>query len=93
MPSDRLALVLEDKEVMGMQESAIDHVRVRILPDGRMSRSEAAKYIGRATKTLAQWVVDGRGPKSVRVGGRVYYFKGDLDRFIAGEPDRPSKVP
>jgi hypothetical protein len=61
MPVYRLALVAEDKETHGLAGSDIDHVRVRVLPDGRMSRGEAAKYIGLATKTLAQWAVDGRG--------------------------------
>jgi hypothetical protein len=50
-----------------------------------MEREEAAKYIGRAAKTLAQWAVQGIGPKSVKVGGRVFYFKADLDAFIRGE--------
>ena len=34
---------------------AIEQVRVRVLPDGRMSRKDAATYLGRAEKTLAMW--------------------------------------
>ena len=64
---------------------AIEQVCVRVLPDGRLSRKEAAKYLGRAEKTLAMWNLEGKGPKSVLVGGRRFYFKNDLDAFIRGE--------
>ena len=64
---------------------AIEQLFVRVLPDGRLSRKEAAKYLGRAQKTLAMWNLEGKGPKSVLVGGRRFYFKNDLDAFIRGE--------
>ena len=67
------------------QESSIEQVRVRVLPDGRMSRRDAAKYLGRAEKTLAMWAMVGKGPRSVLVGGRRFYFKADLDAFVRGE--------
>ena len=71
-----------------MSESALDHVvleqvRVRILADGRMDRVNAAKYLGCKPKTLAQWASEGRGPRCVRVMGRCFYFKRDLDSLIA----------
>ncbi len=64
---------------------AIEQVRVRILPDGRMTRKEAAKYLGVAVKTLAMWELEAKGPKSIRVGGRRFYFKNVCDAYIAGE--------
>ncbi len=67
------------------QETAIEQVRVRILPDGRLARKDAAKYLGRAEKTLAMWELEGKGPKSVLVGGRRFYFKNALDAFVRGE--------
>ena len=70
----------------------IDQVRVRILPDGRMDRENAAKYLGNTPKTLAMWQLQGKGPRSVRVGGRRYYYDDDLNQFVrsdaATEPDR-----
>ncbi len=63
----------------------IEQVRVRILPDGRMPRKEAAKYLCRAEKTLAMWTMEGKGPRSVRVGGRIFYFKRDLEDFVRGQ--------
>lgn len=54
-----------------------------VLPDGRMDRRSAAAYLGNAPKTLAQWASKGIGPKFIK-RGRVWYFKSDLDAWIAG---------
>ena len=70
---------------MTLAEPAIEQVRVRVLPDGRMTRKDAAKYLGRAEKTLAMWMMEGKGPQSVLVGGRRFYFKDVLDAFIRGK--------
>ncbi len=71
--------------LVNAEEPVIERVRVRVLPDGRMSRKDAAKYLGRAEKTLAMWTMEGKGPPSALVGGRRFYFKDDLDAFIRGE--------
>ncbi len=55
---------------------------IHTLHDGRMTRTEAAKYLGLSPKTLAMWVSQSKGPKFHRVGGRVFYFLHDLDAFI-----------
>ena len=73
---------------MSMSEEAtspVEQVKVRVLPDGRLSRKDAAKYLGRAEKTLAMWEMVGQGPRSVKVGGRRFYFKDALDAFVRGE--------
>ena len=73
---------------MSMSEETVnpvEQVRVRVLPDGRLSRKDAARYLGRAEKTLAMWCLNGQGPRAVKVGGRVFYFKDDLDAFVRGE--------
>ncbi len=67
-----------------IEESVIERVKVRVLPDGRMTRKDAAKYLGRAEKTLAMWEMEAKGPRSVLVGGRRFYFKNVLDAFIRG---------
>ncbi len=67
------------------ESSVFDQVKVRILPDGRLSRRDAAAYMGLDPKTLANMATQGRGPRMVRVGGRVFYFRDDLDAFIRGE--------
>jgi len=50
-----------------------------------MSRRDASKYLGVAEKTLAMWALTGKGPSSIKVGGRRFYFQDTLDAFIAGE--------
>ncbi len=70
---------------MTFTEPVIEQVRVRVLPDGRLTRKDAAKYLGRAEKTLAMWEMERKGPPSVLVGGRRFYFKDALDAFIRGE--------
>ena len=76
---------LTARQLAGLSDGAVEQVRVRILPDGRMSRSDAARYLGHAEKTLAMWQLQGKGPRSIKVGGRVFYYRRDLDAFIAGE--------
>jgi hypothetical protein len=67
------------------RESAVEQVRVRVLPDGRMNREDAARYLGHtSSQTLATWQVQGKGPRSVKVGGRIFYFREDLDAFVRG---------
>ena len=47
----------------------VDRVRVRVLPDGRMTRRDAARYLGFSEKTLAMWgAVQERAPQ--RAHGR-----------------------
>ena len=65
-----------------MPDKSIDLVKVRILPDGRLTRADAAKYVGVTAQTLSNMSSQGRGPRVVRVGGRCFYFKADLDTFI-----------
>jgi len=66
-------------------KAAVERVRVRVLPDGRMSRQDAAKYLGIAEKTLAMWALEGKGPRSIKVGGRRFYYQDTLDGFIQGD--------
>lgn len=57
-------------------------VMVSVLPDGRVSRADAAKFLGYQPKTLAEWHRLGTGPKSQMVGGRRFYFLKDLQAFV-----------
>ena len=63
---------------------AIEQLKVVVLPDGRMDRANAAIYLDRKSATLATWASKGFGPRPIRVNGRVYYEKDDLDAFKAG---------
>jgi hypothetical protein len=63
-----------------MQSDQEEQVKVRVLPDRRVSREDAAKILGRAPKTLAIWKGHGWGPRPIIVGGRVFH---DYDECLA----------
>ena len=73
--ADRVDMLQEHIEIERVR------VRVRVLPSGRkiMSRRDAAAYIGRSPKTLANWKSMGIGPPSHTICGREFYDQDDLD--------------
>lgn len=58
-------------------------VKIRILPDGRVNRNDAAAFLGLSPKTMAQMACQGRGPLMRKVGGRAFYHITDLEAFVA----------
>jgi len=60
-------------------------VSLRVTPDGRLSRNDAAAFLGFKPKTLAEWHRLGVGPKSFLVGGRRFYWLDDLKLFACGD--------
>lgn len=62
----------------------MDQVKVAVLPDGRVARADAARYLGCQPKTLAEWYRLGKGPRSRMVGGRRFYQIEDLQAFASG---------
>lgn len=46
---------------METPEFEIEHVKVRLYPDGRMTRRDAARYVGLSEKTLAILASKGGG--------------------------------
>lgn len=61
--------------------NAMKVVPVRMLPDGRLTRKDAAAYLGVTEKTLANWHSAGK-LRARKVGGRCFYFKDDLDNLV-----------
>lgn len=49
---------------------------------GRLTRQDAATYLGLAVSTLADWHRKGLGPASVKVGGRRFYRVDALNTYI-----------
>lgn len=68
-----------------MDQIEVVQERVTVLPDGRLTRKDAARYLGRAPRTLADWGRLGLGPRSHMVGGRRFYMLDDLKAFARGE--------
>lgn len=60
----------------------VSGVTVRVLPDGRMDGPSAAAYLGLSDKTLANLRCRGLGPRFCK-RGRVFYFRADLDEWLA----------
>lgn len=58
-------------------------VSIRVLPDGRVSRADAARFLGIATKTLANYGTLGLGPRPRKIGGRIWYYLKDLRAFVS----------
>jgi hypothetical protein len=70
--------------VIGLGSNAsIEQTIVRLTPDHRLSRTDAARYLGVAPNTLAKWKMLGHGPKPIKIGSRVFYKLVDLDHVIA----------
>lgn len=55
---------------------------VEFYPDGRVNTRNAARYIGLSEKCLAAHRCRGTGPRYIK-RGRVFYYKEDLDAWIA----------
>lgn len=48
----------------------------------RMKPDKASEYLGCSQMTLARMRHEGRGPRYVKLGGRVFYRKADLDAYV-----------
>jgi predicted DNA-binding transcriptional regulator AlpA len=68
-------------------------VRGGALPKGRkeavmlqklLNGEEAAALLGVSESSLNKWRGQGAGPQFVKIGSRVAYDQGDLEKFIAG---------
>lgn len=57
-------------------------MEVRVFPDGRLDRANAALYTGFSIKTLAMHAGSGAGPKFQKINGRVFYRQSDLDDWL-----------
>jgi hypothetical protein len=66
-------------------EMSLHAVDVVILPDGRMNRKNAARYLGLSVKTLAMHASRGTGPRFIK-RGRVFYFREWLDEWVMEGP-------
>lgn len=53
-------------------ESVLERMRVR----------EAAAYLGLSDSTLNQMRCEGRGPRFLRLGSRIFYRRSDLDAYL-----------
>lgn len=46
---------------------------------------ELAQELGSTTGTLANWRSTGKGPKFVRIAGRIHYMRKDVEKWIESQ--------
>jgi hypothetical protein len=59
-------------------------MQTEILKD-YISREQLAADIGKSTKTLVRWELDGRGPPVTRIGRDVLYFIPSVQRWLRSQ--------
>ncbi|OBR70628.1 hypothetical protein A7D35_20415 [Xanthomonas arboricola] len=52
------------------------------LPAPRLKCPAAAAYLGLTASALEKMRYEGRGPRYLKIGGRVFYRQTDLDAFL-----------
>ncbi|MDX6081142.1 helix-turn-helix domain-containing protein [Xanthomonas campestris pv. incanae] len=52
------------------------------LPTSRLKCPAAAAFLGLTASTLEKMRHEGRGPRYVKIGGRVFYRQSDLDAYL-----------
>jgi predicted DNA-binding transcriptional regulator AlpA len=48
----------------------------------RLNKSSAAGYLGVSERTLDLWRAQDRGPRSHKIGGRLYWLRTDCDEWL-----------
>jgi hypothetical protein len=59
-------------------------MQTEILKD-YVSREQLAANIGKSTKTLVRWELDGRGPPVTRIGRDVLYFLPSVEKWLRSQ--------
>lgn len=57
-------------------------VEVEILPDGRMTLKEAAKFLGFTPHSLYRHHHDAEMPPYVKIRKRIFYYYNDLVKWV-----------
>jgi hypothetical protein len=73
-----LAPARDDLAVGGYDKLSACGYGELLTPDQTSAKLKIAK------QTLARWRVEGKGPKFVRLGNRVFYRAGDVEAFVTG---------
>lgn len=55
----------------------------------RLTRSQAAEYLGLRPQTLAAWATKSRGPTYLKLGRAVRYRERDLEAYLTSCEVRP----
>ena len=73
-----------------MSEQNVEYLKVTVLPDNRVDSSNTGGALNKKPKTLANWRSKGIGPRSFKVGFRIFYDWAEVRAMARGEkPIRP----
>ncbi len=51
----------------------------------RFNKPTAATYLGVSERTLDLWRAQDRGPRSHKIGGRLYWLRTDCDEWLTAQ--------
>jgi predicted DNA-binding transcriptional regulator AlpA len=57
-------------------------VKDRAIPSPRLTLPEASEYLNIPVNSLRWFRTCGTGPRSYKLGGKVFYDRGDLDAWV-----------
>jgi hypothetical protein len=77
------AVILHYNAVQFLEEN-MDEIKITMFPDGRLDTKNASAYLGLSRKTLAIHRSNGTGPRFIKSGGKIFYYKDDLDKWLNG---------
>lgn len=73
-----------------MENQGVEYLKVTVLPDNRVDSCNTGIALNKNPKTLANWRSKGIGPRSFKVGGRIFYDWAEVLAMARGEkPIRP----
>lgn len=80
---DEEEFVADPAEIEAMLRDALDRWGVEASGDGRVLEPAAARLLSYSALYLRNMRHEGKGPRAMKVGGRVFYRLPDIARWIA----------
>ena len=74
-------VIISEMDVL-IRNAIRDELASKLETSDKMTKAEAAEYLGLKPSTLSKWITDGKGPKYLKAGSRVYYRKEWLDEYL-----------
>jgi predicted DNA-binding transcriptional regulator AlpA len=77
---------LNNNKKIEMDSIIVKHIEVEVLPDGRMTLENAAKFLGFSRHSLYNRHLEKDMPPYIKVRKRIYYFYDDLIKWTKKFP-------
>jgi hypothetical protein len=76
-------LVADPAEIEAMLRDSLDRWGIEMTGDQRVFEDSAARLLGYSALYLRNRRTEGKGPRAIKVGGRISYRLPDIARWIA----------